>query len=726
MILGDLEQGVTPDPGQGNLFAETQPTQLAVDFTDRHGFVNIEKLKSEFERINTVGDVAEGILPIHWHLEFADIYSAHKGFDLTIGNPPWVRTTWQESYVLSDYEPLFRVRGLSASQAAKSRERALGSPCARAGYLSAYEESAGFQSLFSRRFPLFSGEPANLYKAFIDLSLGTTSKHGVVGLIHPDGVYIDPGCQKFRRTSYSRKAFWFQFRNEKRLFDILNTRTYCVSIWKQPGPGGEDPSFAMIAKLFHPSTIDASLDSSSSSDLPIKTSEGSWNTAGSLSRIINVDSSVLSVFSSVLGDEDHSSSRIIPITSQSLVTALKSFSQSRNLGSTECFVFAGLDETSLEKASHLVKKPAFPSDGFAIIPSPQFSPNNPLSKTARTSYSNPKHFDSIDLETVGPDYAPRTVYAPTVDYTDFSSCYDSHLPWSKDKGIGYFDSYKLFVGRRLDPETERTLQAAIFWPGSAHTNAIQGIAFRSNQDLAWSCALLGSIPYDFLIKASGKKDIYSTAIRDLPWASPQSSLQLVRAIENTLALNCLSSLYADFWNQTRSSANCFLSTRGVPDWRLKSSSITVDRRQSWDRESSPARTHLERYYLAVENDVIVSRALGISVSELISMYRLQFPVMQIYEKDTWYDSLGKIVFSPSKGLSGVGFPRKGKGRGSSRILGWEDIAEMTSGTVSRTIIDDTLPGGPVERTITYEAPFDRCDRVEDYRVAWDYFERAGT
>lgn len=48
---------------------------------------------------------------------------------------------------------------------------------------------------------------------------------------------------------------------------------------------------------------------------------------------------------------------------------------------------------------------------------------------------------------------------------------------------------------------------------------------------------------------------------------------------------------------------------------------------------------------------------------------------------------------------------------------------MTSGTVSRTIVDDTLPGGPFERTITYEAPFDRCDRVEDYRVAWEFFEK---
>jgi hypothetical protein len=48
---------------------------------------------------------------------------------------------------------------------------------------------------------------------------------------------------------------------------------------------------------------------------------------------------------------------------------------------------------------------------------------------------------------------------------------------------------------------------------------------------------------------------------------------------------------------------------------------------------------------------------------------------------------------------------------------------MTSGTVEHTIIDDTQPGGPRERTIVYHAPFDRCDREKDYEIAWAEFER---
>jgi len=40
--------------------------------------------------------------------------------------------------------------------------------------------------------------------------------------------------------------------------------------------------------------------------------------------------------------------------------------------------------------------------------------------------------------------------------------------------------------------------------------------------------------------------------------------------------------------------------------------------------------------------------------------------------------------------------------------------------VSRTIIDDTLPGGPVERTITYEAPL-IGPIGGGYRVALGFF-----
>jgi hypothetical protein len=33
-------------------------------------------------------------------------------------------------------------------------------------------------------------------------------------------------------------------------------------------------------------------------------------------------------------------------------------------------------------------------------------------------------------------------------------------------------------------------------------------------------------------------------------------------------------------------------------------------------------------------------------------------------------------------------------------------------------------GGPCYRKIVYEAPFEKCDRVSDYRTAWTHFEKS--
>lgn len=110
--------------------------------------------------------------------------------------------------------------------------------------------------------------------------------------------------------------------------------------------------------------------------------------------------------------------------------------------------------------------------------------------------------------------------------------------------------------------------------------------------------------------------------------------------------------------------------------------------------------------------------------------------MRQNERDTWYDARGRIVFTSSKGLVGVGLPRKpGRadrdctieypdGRTVTRRLGWDDARDLPAGTrIRRPVLDDTLPGGPVERTIEYVAPFATADREHDYAVAWAEFER---
>jgi hypothetical protein len=132
----------------------------------------------------------------------------------------------------------------------------------------------------------------------------------------------------------------------------------------------------------------------------------------------------------------------------------------------------------------------------------------------------------------------------------------------------------------------------------------------------------------------------------------------------------------------------------------------------WTRQSA-LRTDFARRWALVELDVLSARALGLTLVELQTIYRLQFPVMQQFEADTWYDQRGRIIFTNnSQGLPGVGLPR----------AEWNEVRALQSGTVKRTVMDATLPTGPIEREIIWHAPFTKCDRESDYATVWRKLE----
>ena len=104
------------------------------------------------------------------------------------------------------------------------------------------------------------------------------------------------------------------------------------------------------------------------------------------------------------------------------------------------------------------------------------------------------------------------------------------------------------------------------------------------------------------------------------------------------------------------------------------------------------------------------------------------------DRATWYDLHGRIVFTNSKGLVGVGLPRKGgtvqpKARltlpdGTVREgrFGWEDVQSLLDGAVvQQWVQDDTLPTGPYRKERRWVAPFARASREDDYRMAWAFF-----
>ena len=183
-------------------------------------------------------------------------------------------------------------------------------------------------------------------------------------------------------------------------------------------------------------------------------------------------------------------------------------------------------------------------------------------------------------------------------------------------------------------------------------------------------------------------------------------------ISRVLLLNCLNRYYGELWTAFSDTLrNCNIQWT-KQDERLDEAHFQ-SHRDEW-KTNSPLRTDFERRQALVELDVLCSLALGLTLDELKTMYRLQFPVMNDYENDTWYDRNGRIVFTNNKGLSGTGFTRPE----------WENgiKGSLDGKKFYRTVTDDTIPGGPVERTIEYIAPFDCCNREKDYETAWKFFE----
>jgi hypothetical protein len=81
--------------------------------------------------------------------------------------------------------------------------------------------------------------------------------------------------------------------------------------------------------------------------------------------------------------------------------------------------------------------------------------------------------------------------------------------------------------------------------------------------------------------------------------------------------------------------------------------------------------------------------------------------------------MGRIVCTNSKSLSGVGLKPKKDSKDPFRNPGFLDVKGMMSGTVEKSFLDTE----GAKQTVTYVAPFSRCDREADMRQAYSVFKR---
>ena len=699
--------------GQLSIFDDLDLDPYARELSDRYGkygAVNLDQLRADFPRLRIANEVAEQQKFFHWELEFSDVFEERGGFDLVVGNPPWIKLEWNEEAVLGDRQPLLAVKKFTATQTTHIREQLMKDTATHALYFSEYEGVSGQQAFLGSRqnYPDLAGA-INLYKCFLPQAWGFGNGSGVAAFVHPEGVYDDPRGGALRRTLYAKLRKHFMFANELKLFaEVDHHTTFSLNVYGGPLQGGS-VSFDTLHNLYSVETIDQCYDGSISGPVPGIKDENGWCTQGHPDRIIHIGQRELKLFARIFDDTDEWKTAKLPTTlhCRQLVEVLECFEKQTLLGSMEGHLFTSefWNETASQKDGTIKFDVRFPDSTIDVIYSgAHIGVANPYHQTTRSAYRVNSDYDKVDLLEIPDNYCIRVKYQPALPLPQYMAKVPV-TPW----GTKLTDEFRLINREMVGTTSERTLTCAIAHSAIAHVNTVFSLALENSVDMSALAGLTASVPYDFLVKSIGKGHVnYSTTMlypifpaKDIPGICCRA-----------LILNCLTKYYSPFWQE------CWQDAFSSDSWskqdpRLRPTRFTtLTSTWTWD---TPLRTDYERRQALVEIDVLTAMALGMTLDQLKTIYRIQFPVLQQYETDTWYDANGRIVFTNNRGLTGVGFDRKE----------WENgIKGAPAGKkFYRTITDDTQPGGPVQRTIEYVAPFDRCDREKDYETAWAYFSQ---
>jgi hypothetical protein len=297
------------------------------------------------------------------------------------------------------------------------------------------------------------------------------------------------------------------------------------------------------------------------------------------------------------------------------------------------------DETGAVRDGTIRRQTSWPSSPTEwIVQGPHFFVGTPLNKTPRAVCTNNKHYDDIPLTEIPDDYLPRTNYVPACQPAEYAA----RIPLTPDtfppdkRARPVTDFFRHAHRTMLSLSTERTLISCIVPPGAGHIHGVTTVCFADSKDLAAFAATASTLLVDFFVRTTGKANFHDNLFASLPL--PDYGRLWPAVLARVLRLNCVTSHYAAHWSELWDPA--FAEDRFTSDDpRLEGwSHLTKD----WSR-ATPLRTDLSRRQALVELDALAALAMGISEEDLLLIYRVQFPVLQQYERDNRYDQRGHLV-----------------------------------------------------------------------------------
>ncbi|WP_327048054.1 class I SAM-dependent DNA methyltransferase [Microbispora sp. NBC_01189] len=724
---------------------ETIPHFMGMDFGNP---------EDRFPWLRMVRDIAKEQGFLHWELEFALVFASGGGFDLQVGNPPWVRPEWSENDVLAEHDARFGLGVLSESDRQTQRSLLLADPTIIRFVVNEIMQVSATRSFLGSKttYPLLEGLRPDLYRGFMCRVWEHAASDGIAGLVHPVSHFEGVKEGRLRAAAYHRLRIHGHFVNGGNwafAAPVSRTKEFGAHIY---GPTVKDINFLHLSHLYTAQVLTESLMHDGKGEAPGIKFRGDWDVRPHRKRIVRVTPAVLAQWRA-LGGSVGTPVEETPIrypVSSAENAALGALSEVKvRLAERSIQISSGFNETWAVTRDGLIEERTTDPGQWAevILKGPQFGVATPLAKQPPNMKNSDRPWDLVDLPD---DAVPPTIYTRLADKRKFRATQDRWLDHEllaelhaltreelaqryaydekviavatgraangaavtlpdEDKyremlvGLAvrpYSDFYRLTWRRRLADNGERMLFASLMPPGPTHIDGVHSAILRSVNETALVAGFWASLPIDYFLRVTGRSDLRVSEADSMPAALPSHPLASPLLLR-ILRLNCITHAYAPLWGKLYN--EIWPSSEGwAHEWPDLPRLGAVTR--EWSRET-PLRTEYARRAALVEIDALVAVWLGVDAEGLVAAYRSRYGVMADYEADMWFDAAGNRitrrfeVFGNRQAVSG-------------RKKTFEEL---------RAHLDDAAGNTPPPEG--FVAPFFKVDREAEMREAHAVFQK---
>ncbi|WP_225849912.1 class I SAM-dependent DNA methyltransferase [Streptomyces sp. HPF1205] len=658
------------------------------------GMDRFQSLEGRFLWAGAARDVARAQGFFHWELEFAQVF-ARGGFELQVGNPPWVRPQWYEDQVLAELEPWFVLAEKpSAAEWRLRKDDLLASHAGGEAFLlNELAIHAGSVSTLGSpaTYPLLVGTQGDLYRAFMTRVWQQIVPHGSAGLIHPDTHFAGAREGTIRAAAYRHLRVHAHFVNSAQwaFADLDWAQQFGMHIYG----ASQEPGFLHLSELRDAEVLPGSLAHDGQGPAPGIRNNGSWDIRPHRDRVVHVDKTLLASWQALTGATGgvEQTPLLYPvlISEQGAIEALASFEST--LSDHTPMVSSGYHESAAKK-NGVIRwgNQSVATLSEVILQGPHIAAALPFSKEPMIPCLSNRHWNTLASTELPETYTPVTNYVRATDETTYRQAQDTWL------GKPFTTFFRLAWRVMIPFNTSRSLQAALIPPGPAHIHNVQSMALDDERLTVLNAGFWASLPLDYLLRIAGRSHLQTSEARKMPAPDPKhplASALLLRA----LRLNALTSHYAPLWAELFDPRWAGYEDWANPDWPYLKP-LAAGLTPTW-QYGTPLRTEHERRAALVELDALVAVWLGITADQLTAIFRSRYPQLYDFEMATYFDANGRKIAASSFSY----------GHGQTK----QDYLDLMAH------LDDPERTTPPEG---YQGPFYKADREAEMRAAHAHFQ----